>query len=309
MKDLALGIVIGLIVGAMVGYVVVGTQNPTPQACEANLPSADFDKTLEKAVEKINSMIHTDYPDVNVRVTNTQPYGEIYLLNLEFYNDNGPLATQSFFMTANGSMLLLNDPKCIVTLSEQETNGETRGETGDGENRINVSVDDDPSIGPADAKVVIVEFSDYTCPACARFANEVESKLLENYGDKIRFVYRDFPVHGNIAYKAAEAANCAGEQDKYWEFHRILYQNQREWMSNTSMLYSYAEQLGLNVTAFKVCLDSGKYKLEVEKDFQDGMSYGVTGTPTFFINGKKVVGINPNKPYEEFAKLIDQELQ
>jgi protein-disulfide isomerase len=302
MKDLAVGIVIGLIVGVLVGYIVVGAQNPAPQACEANPPGADFDKTLEKAVEKINSMVHANYPDVNVRVTKTQPYGEIYLLNLEFYNDKGTLTSQSMFMTANGSMLLLNDPRCIISLSEQETNGET----GAGGNRINVSVDDDPSIGSEDAKVVIVEFSDYTCPYCAKFANEVEDKLLENYGDKIRFVYRDFPVHGDIAYKGAEAANCAGEQGKYWEFHRILYQNQREWMSNTSMLYSYAEQLGLNVTAFKACLDSGKYKSEVDKDLQDGRSYGVTGTPTFFINGKKVVGY---MPYEEFAKLIDQELQ
>ncbi len=291
MRDLAIGVVVGLIVGVLIGYAFNMTQS-SPEVCEANVP-ANFSENLDKAVEKLNSMIHATHPDVNIKVTKTKSYGEFYLLDLEFYDKNGTLATESVFMPANGSMILFNNPRCVLTLEEPKPE------------IVNVSADDDPYFGPENAKVVIVEFSDYTCPYCAKFANEVEPKIRENYGDKVKFVFRDFPVHGEIAYKAAEAADCAGEQGKYWEYHRTLYENQREWISNTSMFYTYAEQLGLNVSAFKACLDSDKYKGEVSKDQQDGIKYGVTGTPTFFINGKKYVGY---MPYDQFAKLIDEEL-
>ncbi len=292
MRDLAVGVVVGLIVGVLIGYAFTMTQS-SPEVCEAVNVPANFSESLDKAVEKLNSMIHASHPDVNIKVTKTQSYGEFYLLDLEFYNKNGTLATESVFMPANGSMIIFNNPRCVLSLEEPKPE------------IVNVSADDDPYFGPDNAKVVIVEFSDYTCPYCAKFANEVEPKIEQNYGDKVKFVFRDFPVHGEVAYKAAEAAECAGEQGKYWEYHRMLYKNQREWISNTSLLYSYAEQLGLDVSAFKSCLDSGKYREEVEKDQQDGIKYGVTGTPTFFINGKKYVGY---MPYDQFAKLIDEEL-
>lgn len=303
---LAIEVVLGLVAGLVIGYAVAGMQNQAPQVCTAISPERD--KIIETAVEKMNSLIHANYPEVNVRVTRTQPYGELYLLTLEYYNKSGTLATQTVFMIGNGSMLLLNDPRCIVDLSEQPEESE-RSQTG----KVNVSVDDDPYKGNKDADVVIVEFSDYACPYCARFALEVEPRILENYGDRVRIVFRDFPVHGQIAYLAAEAANCAGEQglergqgwSKYWQYHDLLFENQHEWLSNTTKLYDYAEQLDLNVTAFKVCL-GGKYRAEVDKDVQDGINYGVAGTPTFFINGKMVVGYIP---YEEFARLIEQELQ
>ncbi len=154
--------------------------------------------------------------------------------------------------------------------------------------------------------MVIVEFSDYACPYCAKFALEVEPEIIKNYGDKVKIVFRDFPVHGETSYFAAEAANCAGEQGKYWDFHDVLFERQNEWIGNRTKVYDYAAELGLNVDDFKACLDSGKYEDEITKDMSDGQSYGVTGTPTFFINGKKVVGY---KSYEEFAALIEQELQ
>lgn len=139
-------------------------------------------------------------------------------------------------------------------------------------------------------------------------------------------MFRDFPVHGEAAYFAAEAADCAGEQGKYWEFHRLLYENQKEWLefknntltANQTVIYNYAEQLGLNVDEFKTCVESGKYREEVEKDHQDGINYGVTGTPTFFIgtpndtlidtlyiNGKKFEGY---RNYQVFAQLIENYL-
>ena len=88
--------------------------------------------------------------------------------------------------------------------------------------------------------------------------------------------------------------------------HEMLFGNQKKWIGNNSKVYDYAQQLGLNVDEFKACIESGKYREEVEKDLQDGISYGVTGTPTFFINGKKVVGY---RSYDQFAALIEEELQ
>jgi protein-disulfide isomerase len=169
-----------------------------------------------------------------------------------------------------------------------------------------VSADDDPSQGSTDATVTIIEYSDFECPYCARFYSQTLSQIRKNYIDngKVKLVYRDFPLdlHQN-ARKAAEAAECADEQGKFWEFHDKLYENQNS-LDNES-LKQYAKDMGLNTNQFNTCLDSGKMTQEVLKDFEDGSSYGVTGTPTLFINGIKVVGA---QPYEFFKKIIDQEL-
>lgn len=168
--------------------------------------------------------------------------------------------------------------------------------------RIEVSVDDDPSIGPENAPITIVEFSDFLCPFCAR-AKPTIKQILENYGDKVRLVYRDFPILGPQSEKAAQAAECADEQGKFWQYHDKLYGNQQA--VETENLKQHAERLGLNTTKFNECLDSGKMASEVEKDFQDGQSYGVSGTPAFFINGILVSGA---QPYSAFEQIIEQEL-
>ncbi|MEZ4666487.1 MAG: DsbA family protein [Anaerolineae bacterium] len=170
---------------------------------------------------------------------------------------------------------------------------------------INVSVDDDPSWGPQDAPVTIVEFSDFQCPFCGRFHRETYDQLRKDYEGKIRFVYRDFPIlslHPN-AEISAEAADCANEQGKYWEYHDLLLSNQDK--SFPADLTHFASQLNLNMTAFGECTSSRRYQQEVATDVQDGQSYGVTGTPTFFINGQPLVGA---QPYAVFASAIDAEL-
>ena len=172
--------------------------------------------------------------------------------------------------------------------------------------KIQVSVDDDPSKGSNDAPVTIIEFSDFECSFCARFYLQTLPQIEENYiqTGKVRFVYRDYPLRFHKHAKmAAEASECAKEQDKYWEYHDILYENQNA-LDNES-LKQYAKDLGLDITEFNECLDSGKMAQEVEKDFQDGVSYGIKGTPTFFINEIKVVGA---QPYEVFQQIIEQEL-
>lgn len=171
---------------------------------------------------------------------------------------------------------------------------------------LNVSYDSsDPARGPEKAPVTIVEFSDFQCPFCKRYVDETLPLILATYGDRVRYVFRDFPVaelHPQ-AQKAAEAAQCAAEQGKFWEYHDRLFQNQGA--LDLPALEASAKALGLNEAAFASCLEGGKYAQAVQKDFADGRSYGVTGSPTFFINGRKLVGA---QPYPTFQKLIDDSL-
>jgi protein-disulfide isomerase len=172
--------------------------------------------------------------------------------------------------------------------------------------RQEISVDDDPYLGPEDAPVTIVEFSDYQCSYCARFHIETMDALLEAYPDEVRFVYRDYPLLGSHpeAQKASEAAQCANDQGNFWEMHDLLFSNQGSLGSESYALF--AEQLGLDMDAFSACLEDGKYEEEVLADLDDGLSYGVTGTPTFFVNGVMLLGA---QPLEAFAGLIEEELQ
>jgi protein-disulfide isomerase len=166
-------------------------------------------------------------------------------------------------------------------------------------------VDDDPAQGPEDAAVTVIEFSDFQCPYCARFYSETLTQIIENYGDRIRFVYRDFPLtslHAN-ALKAAEASECADDQGKYWEYHDLLFQNQAA--LDVDSLKSYATSLGLDTAAFNECLDSDTHKDEVRKDLEDGVAAGVQGTPAFFINGQLVSGA---QPYANFQSAIETAL-
>ncbi len=169
---------------------------------------------------------------------------------------------------------------------------------------VAVSADDDPSLGPADAPVTIIEFSDFQCPFCRR-AQPTLKRLLREYKGMIRLVYRDFPlrrIHPQ-AQKAAEAAQCAAEQQRFWPYHDTLF-------AATSLqvadLKRYAQELGLNMTQFNTCLDSGKYAAEVQRDLQDGLQAGVNATPSFFINGRPLTGA---VPYERFKELIDGVLE
>src|SRR5437867_267989 len=170
--------------------------------------------------------------------------------------------------------------------------------------RIPVSADDDPVRGPKNAPVQIVEFSDFQCPFCSRVEPTLKT-IRDTYGDKVAIVFRDFPLsfHQN-AEKAAEAANCANKQGKYWEMHDAMYANQG--LLGVEDLKKRAQELGLEANAFNQCLDSGEMKAEIDKDEQEGGGYGVTGTPAFFINGRFLSGA---QPLDNFKKVIDDELQ
>ncbi len=164
--------------------------------------------------------------------------------------------------------------------------------------------DDDPAQGPKNAAVTIVEFSDYQCPYCKLWHEEVLPRLLDEYAGKIRFIYRDFPLGGHPeAQPAAEAANCAGDQDAYWEFQDAIFSTQYGY--GRSAYEQYALDLGLDLEEFTACLDSRRYEAEVLEDYSDGIRLGVQSTPTFFINGTQVVGA---QPYETFQRVIETEL-
>jgi protein-disulfide isomerase len=147
----------------------------------------------------------------------------------------------------------------------------------------NISVDDDPARGSVTAPVTIVEFTDFQCPACAAM-HPVLEEVLQSYGDKVRFVVRDFPLNQHeYARKAAEAADAANEQGKFFEYIAVLFKNQKA--LDIASLKKYASDLGLNRTKFDAALDRAVYAPEVKHDIEDGEMYGVGSTPTIFING------------------------
>lgn len=165
--------------------------------------------------------------------------------------------------------------------------------------------DNDPALGPEDAPVTIVEFSDFYCSFCGRFANETLPRLQETYGDYIRFVYRDMPIiGGQISVDAAIAGNCAHAQDNFWGFHNLVFQNTAA--RSRDAYIGFAEELGLDTEAFTTCLDDRAMSEEVTLDYIDGQGLGISGTPAFFINGRKISGA---QPFDTFAVVIDSELR
>ncbi|MHB0989376.1 MAG: DsbA family protein [Bellilinea sp.] len=171
--------------------------------------------------------------------------------------------------------------------------------------RYPVTEDGDPSFGPANAPITIIEFSDFECPYCQRWHAEVWKMLVAAYPSQIRLVYRDFPlysIHPN-AGPAANAAECANEQGKYWEFHDLLFSG-AEKLGETAY-QTYASALNMDLNAFQQCLDENRYEAEVTADFEYASSIGISSTPTFFINGVALIGA---QPFEVFQEVIELEL-
>lgn len=171
--------------------------------------------------------------------------------------------------------------------------------------RTPVSADGAFAQGPKDAPVTIVEFSDFQCPFCSRVIGTLK-EVVRLYPQQVRLAFRDFPIASlhPKAQKAAEAARCAGEQGKFWEYHDLLFESQAQ--ATTADFKRFAGQLKLDASRFATCLDSGRHVGAVAADIQEGTRLGITGTPTFFINGRLVVGA---LPLETFQRLIERELR
>ena len=185
---------------------------------------------------------------------------------------------------------------------------------------IKISVDDDPIIGSPNAPITIIEFSDFQCPFCARFHIQTLPIIMDEYINegKVKLVFRDFPIqsiHPN-AVLASVAAECANEQEKFKEMHDILFERQKEWSNQETggaieLFNQYAREMELKQEQFESCLTSAKYVEEIQKDLNDGRTYGITGTPGFFIGNDEIgfVELKGAQPFESFKKVIDSQLK
>jgi len=170
--------------------------------------------------------------------------------------------------------------------------------------RVNVTAANGPFKGPADAPVTLVEFSDFHCPFC-RQSQATLKQLRDRYPDKLKLVYRDLPLdqlHPQ-ARAAAEAARCAKDQGKFWEYHDVLFAQPPQ--ATPQILRTYAEQTALDVAAFDRCVASGTHRAAVQRDVEEGERLGLNGTPAFFINGRPLIGA---QPLEAFVRIIEEEL-
>ncbi len=170
---------------------------------------------------------------------------------------------------------------------------------------------DGNAMGDPNAPVKIVEYADFQCPYCQRFWQETEAKIISTYVEtgKVYFESRSMGSFiGPESGAAAEAAYCAGDQGRYWEYHDLLYKNllgENVGSFAEPNLLKFAQTLNLNMTQFKDCLSSGKYKDRIQQDYDDAVAAGVRGTPSFLINGKLVAGA---QPFEVFQQEIDAAL-
>lgn len=169
--------------------------------------------------------------------------------------------------------------------------------------RVNVSADDDPALGASDAPIIMIQFGDYLDPYSKRFANETLPRIIEGYGGQLRFVYRDMPILGEPSVQAALAAECADDQGSYWDYHAKLVAGSGS--LNREQFIEFAEEIGISVPTFTACLDNERHLDEVNADYADAAALGITGVPTFFINGRAITGA---LRFEAFARVLDEAL-
>ena len=158
--------------------------------------------------------------------------------------------------------------------------------------------------GNTNAPITIVEYSDLECPFCKTFHATMKQTLIE-YGDQVRWIFKHFPLDQRHpkADKEAEAAECAHEQGKFWEFHDQIYQNQGR--MGAALYTEIAQKLGLDMDKFNSCVETGKYRAEIQEDFSQGSQAGISGTPGFLINGIPLIGAHP---FQNFQQVIEAEL-
>lgn len=165
---------------------------------------------------------------------------------------------------------------------------------------------DGTTMGDPNAPVVIEEYSDFLCSFCARFASETEPQLIEEYiaTGEVYFIYKNYPLQ-QASFPIAEASLCAAEQEKFWEYHDILFANFNPQAVSSRRLEAYAEAIELDVDQFRSCIQSNRYRADVEKSQLEGVNAGLESTPTFFVNGKMLEGA---QPFSMFQQAIEAAL-
>lgn len=257
-------------------------------------------KTLDYIAEKF-----LEPQGIEGKLLGVGRYGnDLYQVNLSFQR-GGLEQNASVWVTRDGKLILLGDGGIIVDIMG-EPDKERKEKTQQGIS----STEADPYKGNVNAPIIIVEFSDYQCPFCQRFWQDTLPKIQSEYIEKglVKLVFRDFPLTSIHPYaqKAAEAAQCAFEQGKFWEYHDRLFSDFRSWQrEGNDEFKKIAKDLGLDGARFGDCIDSGKYAAEVQRDLQDGIKAGVTGTPAFYVNGVKLEGA---LPFSAFQEVIESQL-
>lgn len=182
----------------------------------------------------------------------------------------------------------------------------------DEEQKLLIDADgSDYVLGDENATVTIVEFSDYQCPFCGKYSTETSPLVKTNFIDtgKVKYYFRDFPLEFHPqALPAAKAANCAGKQGKFWEMHDKIFASQNEWSGNEEagkLFAAYAKELGLDTSKLETCISESATETEIANDLATGSILGASGTPSFFINGEKLVGA---QPYAQFEAVINAAL-
>lgn len=171
---------------------------------------------------------------------------------------------------------------------------------------------DDHYVGPANAKVTVVEYADFQCPSCKAFEPIVTS-VEAKYGDKVKFVYRYFPltqIHQN-AMLSAIAAEAAGRQNKFWELKKVMFEKQEEWANSLdaeAKILGYAATLGIDVNKMKTDMATAEVKTRVERDMKEAVSIGLQGAPSFIINGQRITDLSKIASVEAFSAYLDAEL-
>ncbi len=290
------GILLILLVAAVYtnGFDFTGASTITGAATGTSLTKAQAEKT---ALDYINTnLLQAPF---TATVKSSKDVGSMYQVTVDVAGQ-----TVDSYITKDGKLFFpqgFDTTKKLPTQDAGTTTGTAQAK------KVDVSVDDDAMKGKKDAPVTIIEFSEYQCPFCKRFVDGAYAQILKEYVDtgKVKYVFRDFPLgFHDQAKPAAEAAECAGDQGKYWEYHDLLFKNQAS--LSAANYKKWAKDLGLDTTKFNTCVDTNKHKAEVEKDFADGQKAGVSGTPAFFINGKMISGA---QPYSVFKQEIEAALK
>lgn len=254
------------------------------------------DVASEKAVAFVNENLLVGFATADL-VSATEE-GDVYKVDINIASSfSNQTQNASLYISKDGNLLF---PSAIDVSDFQTEEKETENEE---QSSLATESVEDPVLGNPDARLTIVEYSDFECPFCGQ-AYWTMKLVLADYRDQVNIVYKNYlhPKHTH-AQKAAEAAECANVQGKFEAYHDMLFENQDK--LNVEDLKKYAEDLGLDIKAFNECLDSGVMAEEVAADQEEGVSLGVRGTPTFFVGEQQIVG---NQDFAVFKAAIEQEL-
>jgi len=259
------------------------------------------DAAVDNAIGFINDNMLMGMATAEVQDV-TEEYG-LYKVDLLISSTTEDLSQEyTSYITKDGKILFptVVDLTEYATIDTTEQPTETAQEVQVNTEVMNVDYSNEPVLGNENAPITIIVYSDFQCPYCQRGYYTME-QVIDEYGENLKAIFKNFPLSFHeYAEKAAEAGECANDQGMFWELHNLMYKNNQA--LTVEDLEGYAADLGLDTETFNTCLESGEKEAEVAKDMEDGVSAGITGTPTFFINGQMLVGA---QPYESFAAIID----